>query len=183
MKAFLLSAAVFVSCCVICSCGYVVEKQTPPESDATVKFESSPYLRADTSEPVDDYVQLYAVIADTGKDYYVLNKAMYNLSAAMELPIDTMERYYDKKRNKIVLPETAADELYRGEYFPRRFPSSDLSLEYYEFYTQEGDGDLIALCAGIYETEKEADSALSLLKQFARNAFKINAKMYLGCMH
>jgi len=181
MKTFLFSAAVFVSCSVISSCGYVVEKQTPPE--AAVAPETSPYLVADTYEPEDDYVRLYAIIADTSRDYYLLDKAMYDLSATMHLPIDTMERYYDKIKNKIVLVDTAEDELYRGEYFPRRFPSSDLSLEYYEFYSQDSGGDLIALCAGIYETEKEADSALLLIKQNARKAFKVSSKMYLGCMH
>lgn len=136
-----------------------------------------------TTNVEDDYVLMYAVVADTSLDYYKLDKKMYSLSAAKNIPVDTMGRYYDAKKKKIILPDTDEDEMYRGEYFPRRFPSTYLSLEYYATYTTNNSGDMMAICAGLFENEKEADSVLKSIKSDAPQAFKVAAKMYLGCMH
>jgi hypothetical protein len=153
----------------------VAAMQTPPADTALAT--------TDGNNAEEDYVLLYAVIADTGYNYFVLNKAMYNLSAAKHIPVDTMGRHYDPQKKKIVLSDTDEDEMYRGEYFPRRFPSSYLSMEYYATYTSDSCGDVMALCAGLFENEAEADSVLTLIKPAAPRAYKVAAKMYLGCMH
>ncbi len=153
----------------------VVAVQTPPADTVLVT--------SDGDNAEEDYVVLYAVIADTGYNYFLLNRAMYNLSAAMHIPVDTNGRHYDPQKKKIVLSDTDEDEMYRGEYFPRRFPSSYLSMEYYATYTSDSCGDVMALCAGLFENESEADSVLTLIKSATPKAFKVAAKMYLGCMH
>lgn len=130
-----------------------------------------------------DHATFFIVIADTSSSYDYLRKKMFLLSKTSALNIDTMGRYYNETKNLIALPDNADDEIYAGDYYPRRFPSVDLSLEYLSFYQKEAGDKTIALVAGIYETEKSADSALVQLKTSEIKAFRIAADIFTGCMH
>ncbi len=125
----------------------------------------------------------FVVVADTSADYYLLHKKMFNLSRQLNIPIDTMGRFYNKTKNLIALPDNDEDEIYAGDYFPRRFPSDNLSLEYLDFYQRQSGEKTIALVTGIYEKEKSADSALTVLRKTEKKVFKIKADIYVGCMH
>ena len=129
------------------------------------------------------YATYFIVIADTGFDYSSLNSKMYTLNRQLKISIDTMSRYYNEAKDLIALPDSADDEIYAGDYFPRRFPSDNLSLEYLDFYKRETIDKTIALVAGIYETEESADSALSILKTVEGKAFKLKSDVFVGCMH
>lgn len=130
-----------------------------------------------------DIEKFFIIIADTGTDFYSLNKKMYDLNKQLQLPIDTMNRYFNKKKNSIVLHENDEDKLYAGHYFPRRFPSESLSLEYLDVYQDDAGKKTFALVTGIYEKNKSADSALAILKSKEKNAFKIKADINVGCVH
>lgn len=130
-----------------------------------------------------DNAKYFIVVVDTGLDYRTLNRKMYDLNSKLKIPIDTMGRIYNKTKNLIALPENDKDEIYAGDYFPRRFPSDNLSLEYLNFYQRQAGEKTIALVTGIYETEKSADSALNVLRKMEKNVFKIKADIYVGCMH
>lgn len=130
-----------------------------------------------------DNATYFIVVADTSTDYYLLNKKMFDLNKQFTIPIDTMDRFYDKTKNLIALPNNHEDEIYAGDYFPRRFPSENLSLEYLNFYQKLAGEKTIALVTGIYETEKSADSALIILQKIETRAFKIKADIYVGCVH
>jgi len=130
-----------------------------------------------------DFAIEYLTIADTGLSYYKLRNEMFALHKQLGWPIDTMGRYYSTKENKIVLPDTADDEIYRGEYFERRLPSENLSLEYFSSYNDSSSIKNIALVCGLYETKKSADSLLLILKQKSAHGFVQRAKMYMGCEH
>lgn len=125
----------------------------------------------------------YVLVADTGKDYSSLRRKMFDLRNTLKISIDTMGRIYNKKKNLIALPDNDKDEIYAGEYFPRRFPSENLSLEYLNFYQKQAGEKTIALVTGIYETEKSADSVLTVLRKIEPKVFKIKADIYVGCMH
>lgn len=125
----------------------------------------------------------FVVVADTSFDYSTLHKKMFDLYRKFKIPIDTMGRFYNKTKNLIALPDNDEDEIYAGDYFPRRFPSENLSLEYLDFYQIRAGEKTIALVTGIYETEKSADSALTVLHSTEKKAFKIKADIYVGCMH
>lgn len=86
-------------------------------------------------------------------------------------------------RQKLILSESDEDEIYAGSYFPRRFPSENLSIEYLEFYDDKADSLTFALVSGIYETKSKADSALKAMKKFEPNAFLLKSRIYIGCMH
>ncbi len=130
-----------------------------------------------------DNVTLYFTIADTGQNYFALREKMFVLNKALNIPIDTMNRYYNREKNEIILSENDEDDMYRGEYFPRRFPSQNLSLEYYHTYIDNSTQKNIALVTGIYETRKSADSALTILRPYAVHAFVVKAIVYEGCVH
>lgn len=131
-----------------------------------------------------DHATYHIVIADTNIRYFPLQQKMYVLSKQLNIPIDTMGRYYNKAKNLICLRDDDEDEMYAGSYVPRRFPTENLSLEYLDLYMPKDAGEkTIALVAGIYEEEKSADSALAIIKLKASTTFKVKAEMFIGCMH
>lgn len=130
-----------------------------------------------------EYQMYYVVVADTSKTYSQLQASMYKLADKMLFEIDTMNRYYDSKKDLICLPETDEDEMYRGDYFPRRSPSATLSLEYMNFYKPGAGEKTIALVAGIYEGEGEANVRLADVKKVMSLAFVIKSEVFVGCMH
>ncbi len=180
MKTKLIIAAGLILGVSIVSCQDNVEKQPALAPVVAPQPTSSDSALSNAEE---DYVVLYAVIADTGYSYFELDKRMYDISSSLKITVDTMGRFYDTKKKKIVLSDTDEDEMYRGQYFPRRFPSSYLSMEYYETYSNDTSGELMAICAGLFENETDADSVLTSIRSKASKAFKVPARMYLGCMH
>jgi len=125
----------------------------------------------------------YVVIADTGLSYYNLRNRMFLLQQEIKNPIDTMGRGYSEAKNLIALPDEDEDEIYRGQYFPRRFPSNTLSLEYLNSYNKAASDKTIALVAGIYERKNSADSALGYVRKYIKEAFTLKAEIYVGCIH
>ncbi|MFM2000322.1 MAG: hypothetical protein RL204_2269 [Bacteroidota bacterium] len=156
-------------------------------NDTSTSVVDSLELEGESESAVDtidyDYATYFLVVADTSKDYFLLRKKMMNIHSKMNWPIDTMGRYFNKKKNEIVLPDDDEDELYAGSYFPRRFPTSDLSLEYLDFYQEKAGERTMALVAGIYETEQSADSALTIVRVFDKKAYKLKSEIFIGCMH
>ncbi|PWK74214.1 hypothetical protein LX99_04015 [Mucilaginibacter oryzae] len=136
-----------------------------------------------TEEQDEAYADYYVVIADTGRNYYSLRDKMFELSKSKGITIDTMDRYYDKKKDLIKLPDNYPDDdIFAGDYFMRRNPSETLSLEYLNAYKDNSDKKMIALVSGIYQTKAGADSAVKVL-QPSKTAFAIKSKIYVGCLH
>ncbi|WP_439882164.1 hypothetical protein ACSX1A_03165 [Pontibacter sp. MBLB2868] len=125
----------------------------------------------------------YVVVADTGNSYDLLREHMLAIHRGSDLKIDTMGRSYDAAKDLIALPEDDEDELYAGDYFPRRFPSKTLSLEYLSLYQRQAGEKTIALVAGIYDRQISADSAAAVIRQLAPKAFAVNTEMFVGCLH
>jgi len=136
----------------------------------------------DLNEQLDAFADYYIIVADTGSDYYTLRNKMINLEHSTGIPIDTLGRYYNKSKDLIMLPDTADDDIYAGDYYPRRYPSQNLSLEYMDFYKPGSKKKTLGLIAGIYETKISADSALKSVSS-SKEAFAFKAKVYVGCMH
>ena len=133
----------------------------------------------------EQYMNAYIVVSDTSQNYFELRKKMFELSEHFKVEIDTMGRGFNKTKKLICLADNDEDEIYAGEYFPRRYPSETLSLEYFDFYTT---GEIptertIALVTIITENKEEAENKLAELKKYSDRAFIINSKIYMGCMH
>jgi hypothetical protein len=130
-----------------------------------------------------DFATYFIVVADTNLDYSVLYDKMFMISKKLNITIDTMGRSYSEAKNLIALPENDEDDIYAGDYYPRRYPSGFLSLEYLNFYNTKAKEKTIALVSGIYQNEMSADSALAIINKIEKNSFKIKAEVYVGCMH
>jgi hypothetical protein len=191
MKGYLhlLLAIVFTSCGMNSSQGKYTEDSVKRDSSAVV-FPAShlaaqqPDSMQDAVDSTDyDHATYYVVVADTSLNYYDLHRKMFSLSEQLALSIDTLGRTFDSFKNLIALPEDDEDELFAGDYHPRRFPSTTLSLEYLILYEPTAGEKTIALVTGIFENEARADSALLMLKRVESKSFKIKADMYIGCIH
>jgi hypothetical protein len=171
------------------ACGSNPSYKSPANSDSLVAMDSPMLQKQDSAydEPEADEENsidtFYIVVTDTGKDYFKLRNQMFRLHKLFHITIDTMGRYYNKTKKEIVLREEDEDEIYRGEYFPRRFPSSSISLEYLNNYLDGSERKTIALVAGIYETRPPADSARQVLLKTAPRTFVLKSAVYTGCMH
>ena len=130
-----------------------------------------------------DWGIYYVIVSDTGNDYKALQTKMFDLSNNTKAPIDTMDRSFDYKKMKIVLPDDAEDEIYAGDYYPRRYDSDFLSIEYLNFYTEKVNENTMALIAGIFSEKSQLDSAFSSISKYDKNAFVMRSKIYIGCMH
>ena len=125
----------------------------------------------------------YVIVVDTSLNFEVLHKKMFDVHQKLTIAIDTMGRYYNPTKDLIALPEDDEDELYAGDYFPRRFPSETLSLEYLSIYKNNTNEKTIAVVSGIFEQEKKADSALKKIQKVFPKTFKLKTEMFVGCLH
>lgn len=131
----------------------------------------------------DEYMLHYLIIADTGTDYLSLRNKMQELHLQTGLKIDTMNRYYNTDKHKLILREDDEDELYAGEYFLRRVASPDLSIEYLDAYSKHTTNNTFAIVAGLYTNRAEADSVLPHIRSGAPSAYVLPASIFMGCMH
>lgn len=131
------------------------------------------------------YMKAYIVISDTSESYFELRQKMFALNEKLKAEIDTMGRGFSKNKNLICLPENDVDEMYAGDYFPRRYPSETLSLEYLTYYThgnKPAEGT-IALVTTVTDDKEAAKKKLAEVKKYADNAFMVTSQIYMGCMH
>jgi hypothetical protein len=159
------------------------QKEGNDTASETTAVESEQTIDNENVDEVDEYANYFLVIAGKGDEYGPLQDLMKNISNSTGITIDTMGRYYDAAKKRIVLPEDDEDEMYAGDYFPRRFPSEELSIEHLSFY-QSGAGEYtMILVAGIFEESASADSVLRIINAFNPDAFVLESKVYIGCMH
>ncbi len=130
-----------------------------------------------------DYVDMFVLVADTGNNYYDLRSIMFSSAEKLQQEVDTMGREFNSEKNLIALPLDSEDEMWAGDYYPRRFTSSHMSLEYLDYYEENAGDSTIVIVSGIYDMEASADSALAKLKTVLPSARLIKTKLYQGCMH
>lgn len=136
---------------------------------------------AGDNEQLDAYTNYYIIVADTGSNYEALKNKMLALHNTANIEIDTMGRSYNKAKDLIALADDDKDEMFAGDYYPRRSVSSTLSLEYLSMYIDNVSPKTIAVIAGIYETKESADSAWKAIGNVDTHIVK--AHMYIGCIH
>lgn len=185
MKLFYLLGALCLMSC--------VDKPNNLSVDKNVNHTNN-VLNVDTlSDPsVDEselqYADYYLVIVDKSKSYDDLRNLLFNIHEQYNIEIDTLGRYFNKDKQQIILPENDEDEIYRGEYFPRRFESRTLSIEYAYIYQEnmleptEYPTEMI-LVSGMFAEKQKADSLQNVLKSNYKNVFVQKTKVYIGCMH
>lgn len=167
------------------SCSNTIERGSP---SALAPSNSATSAQVDTALPLNedefpsDYMMFEIVIADTGRNYREMEDLMHLLSRGLVAEVDSFGRTYDAQRDSIIVPLDSDDELYRGNYLPRRFSSNALSMEYLDAYMTASPGTF-ALISSISEDPIASDSMLTVLRGLAPRAFRIRAELFTGCMH
>jgi len=148
-----------------------------------ILFISIPYLFFSQNKIGEEYMNGFIVVADSSHVYKRLKIKMFDLKSKLNIEIDTLGREYNKSKNLISLRENNEDEMYAGNYFPRRYPSKSLSLEYLDYYDSKLKDKTIGLVTGIFDNKNDADRLLTQVKEYSPNAFIMNVEIYMGCMH
>lgn len=121
----------------------------------------------------------WILIGDTSRLYWPLLRHASEVAKAHTIVFDSLERHYDPIKQTLVLDQTSDDELYRGEYFPRRMTGTHLSIEPYNMYFSESNSKSFVEVYGIYE---QADSALKAMQTYPQAHIK-TCKIFMGCLH
>lgn len=125
----------------------------------------------------------YVVVADTGKNYHFLNETMHILKAKYDIEIDSMGRYYDEAKDKIIIPLDDDDEIWAGEYLAKRSETKTLSIEYLTSYRTPSKEKTLAVIGGIYKDANAAIERAAIIKGFVPNVFVVKSSIYIGCIH
>lgn len=153
---------------------------------STTTFDVDDVTESDTFSTLDYFVDKYLVVVDTGTNYWQLEHTMFTLKSKLGLKIDTMGRYYNAGKNDVVLPDDDEDDIYAGNYFPRRYSDDFLSIENMSFYRpglQTGAANTFLLVSGLYDNPSSADSMAGIIKPYQPTVFVMKSKIYMGCMH
>lgn len=140
----------------------------------------------DTFSTLDYFVNKYLVVIDTGSNYWQLEHTMFTLNSKLGLKIDTMNRHYNKASNMVVLADDDEDDIWRGEYYPRRGGEDFLSIEYWQYFDlneNKHTDTTFALVAGMFDNTLNADSMAGIIKPYQPTVFVMKSKIYMGCMH
>ena len=121
----------------------------------------------------------WILIGDTNAHYWPLLRHANEVAKTAPIAFDSLERHYDPKKQTIVVDQSSEDEMYRGEYFPRRITGTHLSIEPFETYFPESKHHTFVEVYGIYD---QADSALKAMKTFPQ-AHMRTCKIFMGCLY
>ena len=133
----------------------------------------------------EQFMNAWVVIVDTSNNYFDIRAKMFFLHNTLDIDVDTMNRGYDKERKIICLPVDDEDEIYAGEYYPRRYPGESLSIEHLNYYLDKGNisKNTLALVVAIETDKNKAENTQKKVMKHFKNAFMIHSRIYIGCMH
>ncbi len=126
---------------------------------------------------------MYIVKLDSSYNYQDLNHKAEKLSKSPKIEYPK-NRVWDSARGFLVLSYNDSDEIYAGEFAPRRWPSTELSIEPLIYYTEgriPTGGELFIIVAGIFYEKDAADNYIDSVN--FDNYQILKSKVYLGCVH
>lgn len=138
--------------------------------------------KVNATNPIEDNMQdKFIVIAGASKDFYQLDKKAKTLNQQSGIKYEN-DLAYSENRGMIV-SDTSSDELYRGVSVPRRYDENRISIEMMHWYSENKDTTMMIIITGIFDSKKDAESQLSLLKNKTSDCYIKKIKLYMGCMH
>lgn len=136
-----------------------------------------------------EYYPYYIVTVADGDNFDSLKLIAGKAAELLNIKFDMLGRIYDSKKG-IVLPEDAEDEMYSGEYYPRRplYDTTCVSIEpKFQFKSKDenvsAESSQMTIVALLSTRRGEADTVLGLLLPHFPTARVYQDSLYLGCMH
>ncbi len=192
MKSLIIIIIAFGS---IISCKESSTREMSSNEDKIVKPVEVLQIETDSSEN-EEYELNYVVSVAEGYDYDSLREIALEASELLKFRFDSLDRYFNRTRKKIVLPDNYDDEIWAGDYYFRRFADSIVSIEmrsaYIDISTNDNENAKIKfysdtlkmfVFANMYANKKQADSLLRILKPQFEQTTIIPTEIYMGCMH
>jgi hypothetical protein len=143
-----------------------------------------------------EYELYYVVNVVEGYNYDSLRQIAKEVSRFITYRYDSLDRYYNYKRKKIVYPDNYEDEIYAGDYLFRRYSDSIVSLEMRNAYADTAtekneaaherfyaDSTKLFVFADMFASKAEAEQLAARLKQKFKHTTLIPANIFMGCMH
>ncbi len=139
-----------------------------------------------TEEIVDEEMQTaFMVILDSSSDFNSIRALAEKTANEYQLKFDTIEKQYYPEKNLWGVAVWSEDEIYRGEYYPRRSDDDThpLSLEYQQWYDEKSQEKNLILMAGIFSLSLEAEEYINKFREKFPKAYILQKEIYMGCMH
>jgi hypothetical protein len=170
----------------IVSCQETPKNQTSSKlPEAIVVTDTSSMSESESVEENNDVETFYIVQVAEGKDFETLYELSKKAASVLGSKVDMQERIYVQDKG-IIVPENSDDDIYSGEYYPRR-PFDDqnfLSIEMaYAYKTNEKDTLKMIVLANIFENKAQSDSVVKLLLPKFKEAKTLKSELFMGCMH
>ena len=186
MGNFMKHSIFFVLPFVLFACKQTSEIKEQTKRDTLVANTpiASAAMKIDTL-PETELEPFYIVQVATGYDFDSLKNLSSTVASILGSKVDMMERIYQPNKG-IIVPDNSEDEIYRGEYYPRRpfgeqnFVSIEMSYGYEE---NETDTLKMVVFANISELKNKADSVTAILKGIIPSTKTVKHDLFLGCMH
>ena len=147
-------------------------------------------LQGNNSEEIsetknEDYQTAFVVVLDTSDQFQKMYDLAMSTSRKFNVPFDTVQKSYFPETNIWGVSQSSDDEIYRGEYFPRRNGSEKdmLSLEYQYWYDKKGNDKNLMLVTNIFSFSMDAEQSVAAWRKHFPQAFILQCEMYMGCMH
>jgi hypothetical protein len=133
----------------------------------------------------DDYETAFIVVLDTSNQFHKMYELAMSVSRKFNIPFDTVQKSYFPQTNIWGVSQSSDDEIYRGEYFPRRNGSEKdiLSLEYKYWYDKKGNDKNLMLVTNIFLFSMDAEKSVAAWRKYFPQAFIMQCDIYMGCIH
>ncbi len=127
----------------------------------------------------------FIVVLDTSDQFNKMYDLALRTSKKFNIPFDTFQKTYFSETNLWGVSMSSEDEIYRGEYFPRRHGDEKeiLSLEYQNWYDHSSRDKNLMLVANIFHFSMDAEESVARWRPYFPNAFILQREIYMGCMH
>ena len=165
-------------------CTSPVQKTTNQQTDTvlTIQRNNSEEISETKNE---DYETAFVIVLDTSEQFYKMYDLAKATSEKFQLEFDTIERTYFPETNIWGVSQSSSDEIYRGQYFPRRKgdEKDKLSLEYMYWYDKKSNDKKLMLVSNVFSFSMDAEQSVAAWRKSFPQAFILQCEMYFGCMH
>lgn len=148
-------------------------------------LENGAEATSDAETKNEDYETAFVIVLDTSEQFYKMYDLAMATSKKYQIEFDTTERAYFPETNIWGVSQSSSDEMYRGQYFPRRKgdEKDKLSLEYMYWYDKKSNDKKLMLVSNIFSFSMDAEQSVAAWRKSFPQAFILQCEMYMGCMH